>query len=37
MQMGIEVLSAALGCGMAAGLAWLAIEGLFRLTFGRGR
>jgi len=33
MQVGIELLSAALGCGVAAAVAWLAIEGLFRLSF----
>jgi hypothetical protein len=33
MQVGIELVSAALGCGLAAGMSWLAIEGLFRMTF----
>jgi len=33
MQVGIELASAALGCGLAAGMSWLAIEGLFRLAF----
>ena len=35
MQVGIELASAALGCGLAAVMSWLAIEGLLRLTFGR--
>ena len=33
MQVGIELVSAALGCGLAAVMSWLAIEGLFRLVF----
>lgn len=33
MQVGIELVSAALGCGLAAVMSWLAIEGLFRLAF----
>lgn len=37
MLVGIELLGAVLGCGLAAAVAWLAIEGLFRLTFGRWR
>ena len=37
METGIGLLSAALGCGLAAVMAWLAIDGLFRLTFGRWR
>lgn len=37
MQVGIELVSAALGCGLAAVMSWLAIEGLLRMTFGRWR
>jgi hypothetical protein len=37
MEAGIGLLSAALGCGLAAAIAWLAIDGLFRMTFGRWR
>jgi len=37
MQLGIEVIAMALGCGLAAAMARLAIEGVFRLAFGRGR
>jgi hypothetical protein len=33
MQVGIELVSAGLGCGLAAVMSWVAIEGLFRLTF----
>jgi hypothetical protein len=35
MQVGIELVSAVVGCGLAAGMSLVAIEGLFRLTFGR--
>lgn len=35
MEVGIELGSVALGCGLAAGVSWLAIEGLLRLAFGR--
>jgi hypothetical protein len=33
MEAGIGLLSAALGCGLAAAIAWLAIDGLFRMSF----
>ena len=33
METGIGLLSAALGCGLAAAMARLAIDGLFRMTF----
>jgi hypothetical protein len=37
MQIGIEVLTTAVGCGLAMAMARLMIEGLFRITFGRRR
>lgn len=35
MEIGIEVLTTAVGCGLATAMARLMIEGLFRLAFGR--
>ena len=37
METGVELLSGALGCALAAAAAWLILEGIFALTFGRGR
>ncbi len=37
MDAGIGLLSAAVGCALAAAMAWLAIDGLFRITFRRWR
>jgi hypothetical protein len=35
--MAVEMTVAALGCALAAGLAWLILQGFFALTFGRWR
>jgi hypothetical protein len=35
MDFGIELLSVVIGCGVAAALTRVAIEGLLRITFGR--
>jgi hypothetical protein len=37
MEFGVELLSGALGCAVAAALTWLIMEGIFLLTFGRWR
>lgn len=37
MEAGIGLLSAAVGCALAAAMAWLAIDGLLRIAFGRCR
>lgn len=35
MEIWVEMLTMAVGCGLATAMARLMIEGVFRLTFGR--
>jgi hypothetical protein len=37
MEVGVELMSGAVGCVLAAALTWAVMEGIFALTFGRWR